>query len=101
MAQVFVSAKRDNFKRVMSFHAQCYIPWVTDWFNTKWAAWKDGEGKSYRPKLKGRPPVLDNPTKEQMLARLYVAKSYHNKVGHPIKVEQIQRQIDAINHPST
>ena len=81
-----------GFKKVLTYHTQCYIPWYTAMFNRKWSEWKNGTGHIERPRL-CRPPTYNEPTKEQYLNRLRAGLSYHRKLGHITKVKILEGKI--------
>lgn len=87
---------KPGYKRMFFFHVQCYIPWYTDMFNRKWTEWKYGSGsnKDY-PKM-GRPVKYQEATKEIKVNRLRALRTYHRKLGHEAKVQNLQKRLDRL-----
>lgn len=89
---VVTAFHRQNFKLVLTYHLNCYLPWYTNMFNQKWQEWKMGTGRIERKKL-GRKPTYEEPNKEQVVNRLRSNISYHKSAGHSIKVGELQAQL--------
>ena len=84
--------KTPSFKKVLTYHVPCYMPWYQAMFNRKYSEWKSGTGNTERPK-RGRPPIYTDPTKEQKLNTLRANLCYHKKLGHITKVKILEGKI--------
>ena len=92
--QTFIQNNR-GYRRVITYHVTCYIPWYTEMFNRKWSEWKHGTGRVERPN-RGRKPTYLEPTKEQVINRLRSAITYHKSKGHNIKVGILQTKLKGV-----
>ncbi len=84
---------------VLTYHVSCYIPWVTDMFNSKWSDWKNGDGNNPPPPRRGRPVKYKEATVEIKLNRLRALRTYHKKLGHTTKVERLDKKIGSLITP--
>ena len=96
MYQTFIPTSVPGVSIPLSYHVDCYIPWLTNKYNRDWSDWKLGAGNNPPPPKLGRPVKYQEATAEIKLNRLRALRTYHKKLGHEVRLRIIQRKIDNI-----
>ena len=88
---------KPGYKKMLSYHVQCYVPWFTDMFNRKWSIWHNQAGTTKNPRIhRGRPVEKLEADKNTLLNRLRANRTYHEKLGHTESVKRLNKQIDRV-----
>jgi hypothetical protein len=86
---------KPGFRHVFFFHVKCFMPWYESVFNENWSNWKSGKGNDTLP-VRGKPVIITEPTKEDMMNRLRSNLCYHKSKGHSARVALIEGKIASL-----
>jgi hypothetical protein len=84
-------------KGILMFHLGCYIPWVTENFNSKFQAWKieqtEDKVKHHKRKVIGRPRKYKS---IREAGRIRSLMYYYKITQQPDKVQELEQELSKL-----